>query len=92
MKISELFDVQYGINLELVNCQLTNADDPEGVNFVARTANNNGVVARVKAMGNLLIPPVCLHALEEEVFAQHSSKRNRFTVGEICIFSRQRKI
>lgn len=48
MKICDLFDVQYGINLELVNCQLTTADDPDGVNFVARTANNNGVVARVK--------------------------------------------
>lgn len=50
MKICDLFDVQYGINLELVNCQLTTTDDPEGVNFVARTANNNGVVARVKTI------------------------------------------
>lgn len=48
MKICDLFDVQYGINLELVNCQETTIDDPDGVNYVARTANNNGVVAKVK--------------------------------------------
>ena len=48
MKISDLFDVQYGINLELVNCQIASSDDLDSVNFVARTANNNGVVGRVK--------------------------------------------
>lgn len=48
MKISELFDVKYGINLELINCQTTDANDPDSINFVARTANNNGVVAQVK--------------------------------------------
>lgn len=48
MKICDLFDVEYGINLELVNCQETTFDDPQGVNFVARTSNNNGVVAQVK--------------------------------------------
>lgn len=48
MKVCDLFDVKYGINLELVNCQQTSVNDPEGVNFVARTSNNNGVVAKVK--------------------------------------------
>lgn len=48
MKVRDLFDVKYGINLELVNCQLTGKDDPEGINFVARTSSNNGVVAKVK--------------------------------------------
>lgn len=48
MKISDLFDVQYGINLELVNCQVTQYKDEDGVNFVTRTATNNGVAAKVK--------------------------------------------
>jgi len=41
-----LFDIKYGINLELNACELTR--DKDGVNFVARTAENNGVVAKVK--------------------------------------------
>lgn len=52
MRVSELFDVQYGINLELVNCELTTQDDPAGVAFVARTAENNGVAAYVKQMAD----------------------------------------
>lgn len=48
MKVRELFDVKYGVNLELITCETTAADDADGVNFVARTSNNNGVVAVVK--------------------------------------------
>lgn len=44
VKVSELFDVIYGSNLELNALEV----DPEGVNFVSRTALNNGVSARVK--------------------------------------------
>ncbi|GHU27962.1 hypothetical protein FACS1894152_5260 [Bacilli bacterium] len=44
-KVSELFAIKYGINLELNACEITNAKS--GINFVARTAENNGVVARV---------------------------------------------
>ena len=46
--LGEIFDVQYGINMELNACQETTADDPEGIAFVARTAENNGVSAYVK--------------------------------------------
>ena len=46
IKVSELFDVRYGVNLELNALQL----DSNGVNFVSRTAKNNGVSARVTAM------------------------------------------
>ena len=47
MKISDLFDIKYGANLELSSCEQTDARDSEGINFVARTSNNNGVVAKV---------------------------------------------
>ena len=42
--LSQYFDVVYGANLELDQQKL----DPKGINFVARTSLNNGVVARVK--------------------------------------------
>jgi hypothetical protein len=48
MKVRDLFDVQYGVNLELMTCDITSSHDVDGVNFVARTSNNNGVVAVVK--------------------------------------------
>lgn len=46
MKISDIFDVSYGINLELNKCDITN--DRDGINFVSRTSQNNGIVAKVK--------------------------------------------
>lgn len=57
MKVRELFEVQYGINLELVNCEITTQDDPNGVAFVARTAENNGVVAYVKRVAGMSPQP-----------------------------------
>ncbi len=45
MKIKDLFDYKYGVNLELINCEVTK--DNNSVNFVARTSQNNGIVARV---------------------------------------------
>ena len=47
-KVSDLFNVKYGINMELNTCIETTSDDPEGIAFVARTAENNGVSAYVK--------------------------------------------
>lgn len=47
MKISDLFEVRYGVNMELSNCEIVSEDDENGINFVARTASNNGVVAKV---------------------------------------------
>lgn len=43
IKVSDLFLVTYGSNLELNRLSL----DPEGINFVSRTSKNNGVSARV---------------------------------------------
>lgn len=47
MVISDLFSVKYGTNLELSSCEIVDNDDKNGINFVARTASNNGVVAKV---------------------------------------------
>ena len=47
MKLHELFDIKYGVNLDLNCCEQTDFNDKSGINFVARTSANNGVVARV---------------------------------------------
>ncbi len=44
IKVSDLFEIQYGANLELNRMEL----DSKGINFVSRTSKNNGVVAKVK--------------------------------------------
>lgn len=54
MKVIDLFDVEYGVNLELLNCEETTADDIDGINFVSRTASNNGVVAVVKKIDGVI--------------------------------------
>jgi len=48
VKLSQLFEVNYGVNLELN--KLT--QDPYGVPFVSRTSKNNGVSAKVKPVKN----------------------------------------
>lgn len=45
-KVSDLFEVKYGVNLELNALEL----DSGGVNFVSRTSKNNGVSAKVKKL------------------------------------------
>jgi len=49
IKLSELFEVKYGVNLELNKLEY----DPNGINFVSRTSQNNGVSAKVKRIYNL---------------------------------------
>jgi hypothetical protein len=44
VKICEVFEVKYGVNLELNALEI----DKNGINFVSRTARNNGVSAKVK--------------------------------------------
>lgn len=53
MKIKDLFNYKYGVNLELINCQETTKEDKDSVNFVARTSINNGVTARVKIIEHI---------------------------------------
>ena len=47
-KVNELFEVKYGINMELNACIEAEDDDPDAINFVARTESSNGVSSRVK--------------------------------------------
>jgi len=53
MKVKDLFAVKYGVNLELMTLETVSANDRDGVNFVARTSENNGVVARVRKIDGI---------------------------------------
>lgn len=52
-ELQDIFYIKYGINMELVNCEVVDNVSEDAVNFVARTSNNNGVVAKVKRIPEL---------------------------------------
>ena len=52
-RIGDLFSVEYGNSLELNTLNR----DLEGVNFISRTAKNNGVSAKVKLLQNITPMP-----------------------------------
>lgn len=51
-KIGRLFDVEYGVNLELDS--LTESSNTNSINFVSRCFSNNGVSAKVEPIDNIL--------------------------------------
>jgi restriction endonuclease S subunit len=53
VKITDLFEVIYGINLELVHLEPCNSENFEAIPFVSRTANNNGVSAYVHKLNDI---------------------------------------
>lgn len=55
--LGDLFDVVYGVNLELNALTETDKNDPEGIAFVGRTAENNGVTAYVKPVPDVKPQP-----------------------------------
>lgn len=52
-QINDLFDIKYGVNLELNKMIL----DPNGIPFVSRTSKNNGVCATVELIEDVLPNP-----------------------------------
>lgn len=52
-KLSEIFNWWYGVNMELINCEVSH----NGIPFVSRTAANNGVVARVSPVEGVVPNP-----------------------------------
>lgn len=57
MKLKELFEIQTGNNLELVDCDTIESSAEtfsDGVvNFIGRSSRNNGIIARVQKIPNL---------------------------------------
>lgn len=54
-RLDEIFFIEYGNQLDLNKCELCQA--PEGINFVNRSAANNGVSARVLLSDNEMAYP-----------------------------------
>ncbi|MDR1894182.1 MAG: restriction endonuclease subunit S [Spirochaetales bacterium] len=61
VKVNDLFDVAYGVNLELVNLTQCKSTDENSIPFVSRTENNNGVSAFVEQ--EIDIEPNTAHTL-----------------------------
>jgi len=57
IKLDKLFDVRYGVNLELNKMRI----DSSGVNFVSRSSKNNGVSAKVALLPD--VNPICAGVL-----------------------------
>jgi hypothetical protein len=51
--IELLFDIKYGVNMELNSLSPCDIKNPNSVNFVSRTAQNNGVSAVVERLANV---------------------------------------
>lgn len=52
--IEKLFKVQYGVNLELSNCEEVIDKKEIGINFVSRTESNNGISALVQPIDGVM--------------------------------------
>lgn len=50
VRLEELFQIQYGNGFELMNMVNVPASNPGAVNFIARTAKNNGIVGLVELL------------------------------------------
>lgn len=53
VKINDIFEVKYGVNLELVNIEECEKGDLNSINFVSRTEKNNGVSAFVQKINGI---------------------------------------
>ncbi|MDR3232148.1 MAG: restriction endonuclease subunit S [Planctomycetaceae bacterium] len=49
MRLDEIFNIRYGNSLELIKCE----ESPDGIPFVSRTAENNGVAAKVAVIPHI---------------------------------------
>ena len=57
VKVEDLFEVRYGINLELIYLEQCEKEDEDAIYFVSRTEKNNGVSAIVKKMEYIIPNP-----------------------------------
>ena len=50
LRVDDLFEIRYGINLELVHLEQCDNEDTDAIFFVSRTEKNNGVSAIVRRL------------------------------------------
>ena len=85
MRVSELFDIYQGNGLELINMEVDTASD---INFVARTSENNGVVAAVKSISKKPFPAgVITVAVGGSVLSSFVQDRPFYTGFHVLVLS-----
>src|SRR3989344_2342240 len=57
IKVSDIFDVKYGVNLELVHLEECGKNEEGSINFVSRTEKNNGVSSHVQRLPDVVPNP-----------------------------------
>jgi hypothetical protein len=50
LPLHQLFDIQYGVNLELIHLKECSKEDENSIRFISRTEKNNGISAFVEQM------------------------------------------
>ncbi|WP_352339390.1 hypothetical protein [Psychrobacter sp. 16-MNA-CIBAN-0192] len=53
VKVSDLFDVKYGVNLDLNKLDQVDRSHPDAIRYVGRSSRNNGVTAFVKRVSEI---------------------------------------
>jgi hypothetical protein len=89
MKVNDLFSVSQGNSFELMNMDLSKSS---GVNFVSRTAQDNGVVAQVCADDAVNpFPAGCITvALGGSVLSSFVQLKPFYTAFHIAVYNRRR--
>lgn len=57
VKVSDIFEVKYGTNLELVNLEECEKKDFNSINYVSRTEKNNGISSFVQKIDSVIPNP-----------------------------------
>jgi len=87
-RIDELFNVFYGTDLELINCE----KEKFGIPFISRTSNNNGMVTRIKIIDDIEPMPAyaITVALGGSVLSSFFQKEKFYTSFHIaCLYPKQ---
>jgi hypothetical protein len=92
VKVKDLFNVKYGINLDLNKLEEVPMDNPNAIPYVARSEKNNGVTAYVERLNGQFLSQVAVAVLcpafyrnvriiREEIYfiySQNQKCQNRF--------------
>lgn len=91
MKVKDLFDLAQGNSFELINMDI---EKSSYVNFVARTAENNGVTAQVRPIDNIEpFPAGCITvALSGSVLSSFVQDKSFYTGFHIMVLSPKKEM
>jgi hypothetical protein len=94
MKIKDLFTLRQGNSLELMHTEASSSSSNACINFVSRTAQNNGVVAQVeKTEGIEPFPPGCISvALNGSVLSAFVQTKPFYTAFHVMVLEPEREM